>query len=277
MKTVSVNGLRCAYLEWGDRARPLVLLVHGFPDTPRSWDAIGPALAAEGYWVVAPFLRGYAPSEAGPRDTTASDLAEDGVGYVTALGRERAHLVGHDWGAELAYGAVALAPQRFLSLTTVAIPHRAALRPTLAIAWGLRHFISLKLPGAVERFRADGFAMAETFMKRWSPTWRYTAEDLEPLHACLREPGTVRAALGYYRAASFRTPPALRAPVTVPTLCIAGESDPAVSPREFEATRAHFTAGFDVLAVPGGHFCHRESPMQVIAGLLAHFRTHDAG
>lgn len=271
MKTVTVNGLRCAYLEWGSPTRPLVVLVHGFPDTPHGWSVIADALAQAGYWVVAPFLRGYAPSEAGPHDTTSRDLAEDGAAYGLALGRERLHLVGHDWGAELAWGAVGLRPERFLSVTAIGIPHRAALRPSLKLAWGLRHFAELTFPGGEGRFARDDFAMIARLARRWSPTWEFGDDELAPVKACFREPGTTHAALGYYRAAAVRTPGYLKAKVQVPTLCIAGQHDPAVEVRDFEATRGHFTGPFEVLPVPGGHFCHRESPQPVIEGLLRHF------
>jgi pimeloyl-ACP methyl ester carboxylesterase len=274
VKTVQVNGLRCAYLEWGEASKPLVLMVHGFPDTPHAWTEIGSAVAASGYWVVAPFLRGYAPSEAGPKDTTSEDLARDGAAYVAALGREKAHLVGHDWGAELAYGAVGVAPEKFSSLTAVAIPHRAALRVTWRMAWGLRHFGALSLPWAKSRFAKDDFAELERLTRRWSPTWKFTAEDLAPVKACFRAPGTVHAALGYYRAAAIRSPAFLKAKVQVPTLVVAGLEDPAVEVRDYESTRGHFAKGFEVLAVRGGHFCHRESPKEVVAGLLKHFAAH---
>jgi pimeloyl-ACP methyl ester carboxylesterase len=72
---VEANGMRFAYLEWG--SGPLVLAMHGFPDTPHTWNVIGPALAAEGFRVVAPFQRGYAPSSMPARDATSKDLGED--------------------------------------------------------------------------------------------------------------------------------------------------------------------------------------------------------
>lgn len=274
MKTFTANGLKFGYLEWGDpggETKPLVLCAHGFPDSPHAWSEIGTALAAAGYWVVAPFLRGYSPSEAGPRDTTSEDLARDGAAWVEALGRQKAHLVGHDWGAELAYGAVGVAPEKFSSLTCVAIPHRVRLKFTFNIAWGLRHFGSLSLPWAESRFAANDFAELEMLTRRWSPTWKFTAEDMAPVKACFREPGTVHAALGYYRAAAIRTPAFLKPQVQVPTLVIAGTDDPAVAVRDYESTREHFAKGFEVLAVRGGHFCHREDPKPCIEALLKHF------
>jgi pimeloyl-ACP methyl ester carboxylesterase len=102
MKRVRANGLDFAYVEQGEG--PLVLLLHGFPDTAMSWGHQIPALAAAGYRAVAPYLRGYSPTEI-PRDgfydkaTLATDVAE----LIRALGGGPAHLIGQDWGATIGY------------------------------------------------------------------------------------------------------------------------------------------------------------------------------
>lgn len=265
---VDANGLRFAYLEWGEG--PLVLAMHGFPDTPHTWDGLAPAIAAAGFRVVAPFLRGYAPSGQPERDTTTPTLGADVVALLDALGAPRAHLLGHDWGAEAVYAGVGLAPQRVISLTTIGIPHRAAITPTPKLGWALRHFLTLSLPGAEARFARHDFAQLELLLRRWSPTWRFTAEDLAPMKACFHAPGTVHGALGYYRASSVFTPAFMKTRVAVPTLCVAGADDPGVGVETYEATRGHFTAGFELAVIPGGHFCHRESPARLIPKLLSH-------
>ncbi|MFO0595280.1 MAG: alpha/beta fold hydrolase [Myxococcaceae bacterium] len=273
MKTFTANGLKFAALEWGTPAAPLVLLVHGFPDTADSWTVLGPQLADGGFHVVAPFLRGYAPSALPERDTDLRTLATDVAEWAAVLGEgQPVHLVGHDWGAEAAYGAVGLAASRFRSLTTIGIPHRATLKPSLRLAWGLRHFAELTLPGAEGRFARDDFAMMEKLIKRWSPDWKYGAAELEPVRACFRQPGVVHAALGYYRAASAFTPDFMRAKVQVPALCVVGADDPALRASDYEPTRAHFAKGMEILSIRGGHFCHREAPEQLIGPLLAHLR-----
>src|SRR5271168_3195362 len=105
---VDANGLNFAYLENG--SGPLVLMLHGFPDTAHSWDDLRPRLAARGYRAVSPFMRGYHPTAIPTRDADAATLAADVLALVKALGETRAIVVGHDWGAAAAYGAAALAP-----------------------------------------------------------------------------------------------------------------------------------------------------------------------
>jgi pimeloyl-ACP methyl ester carboxylesterase len=271
--TIEANGLRFSALEWG--RGPLVLLLHGFPDSAHTWDRIGPEIAQAGYRVVAPFLRGYAPSGLPARDADIRTLGEDIIAIIDALGADRARVIGHDWGAEALYAAAALAPQRIEQMIAIAIPHRARITPTPRLVWALRHFFTFKLPGAARRFARNDYAGVERLYRRWSPTWRYTAEDLDAAKNVLAAPGGLDAVLGYYRAARFRMPAFQRAPVTVPTLCIAGADDPNLGPAEFEAARAQFAAGYTVATIPGGHFCHRESPEACLAAIVPFFAAGD--
>ena len=263
---IDAGGTRFAALAWGDG--PLVLLLHGFPDTARTWDRIGPELAHAGYRVVAPFLRGYAPTAIPDVDTTTRRLAEDVLALVDALGGGRARIVGHDWGAEAVYAAADLAPDRIERLAAIAIPHRATVRFTPALLWAARHFATLRLPGAARRFAADDYAMVDVLCRRWSPTWQFTAEDLEPVKNAFAAPGCLDAALGYYRAVDARTPDFMRATNAVPTLVVTGADDPAVTTEMFERGRAHFTGRYEVTSIPGGHFCHREAPDALVRALV---------
>ena len=111
METIAANGVTFAYLTEGKG--PLVLLLHGFPDTAHSWDRVIPALAAAGYRVVAPFMRGYHPTQIpadGQYDTDT--LGRDALALISALGEEKAIVVGHDWGASAAYSAATLGPEQ---------------------------------------------------------------------------------------------------------------------------------------------------------------------
>src|SRR5262245_26717623 len=134
MQTVTANGLKFAYLEQG--SGPLVLLLHGFPDTAHTWEHVLPKLAQAGYRAVAPFTRGYHPTELSPDNKYDTDtLASDAIALVDALGGAPAILVGHDWGASAAYGAVGMAPDKFRLLVTLAVPHPRGLKPTPRLVW----------------------------------------------------------------------------------------------------------------------------------------------
>src|SRR5262245_55186705 len=122
---IDANGLRFAFLEEGHG--PLVLLLHGFPDTAHTWDFVRPRVAQKGYRVVAPFLRGYHPSGIPDRDPDGETISRDVLALITALGESSAIVVAHDWGAAAAYGAASLEPTRVRKLVTLTIPHPATL------------------------------------------------------------------------------------------------------------------------------------------------------
>jgi len=265
---IEANGLRFAYLE--DGRGPLVLLLHGFPDTAHSWDHLRPLLAARGFRAVSPWMRGYAPTAIPPRDADVETLARDALALIEALGETTAVIVGHDWGASAAYGAAALDPARVARLVAVAIPHPALVRPTPLDVWRLRHFLLYKLPGATRRFAARDFAALPAICRRWSPRWTPSPDELAAVRAAFSEPGSLDAALGYYRALGFRPPAFLRRPIAVPTLAFAGLDDPNFRPAVFAAARRMFHADYTVVQMPGGHFMHREHPEDFAVRLLAH-------
>ncbi|MDP3276352.1 MAG: alpha/beta hydrolase [Deltaproteobacteria bacterium] len=258
LKYITANDVRLAYFEEG--TGPLVLLIHGFPDTPHTWSAVRPAIAALGFRVVTPFTRGYFPSEI-PRNGAydADTLGQDVVSLITALGEERAVIVGHDWGASAAYSAAGLSPERVQMLITVAIPHPASVVPTPSLLWTVRHFFAFQPKSANARVRADDFAHLDELVQRWSPAWHVPPDETRAVKEALRPEGHAEAALGYYRALSLALPKAQRRPVTVPSVAFAGTDD-LIAPSAYERARKRYRAAYEVVTMPGGHFMHREHP-----------------
>ncbi len=266
-RVVKANGLSFTCLEEGEG--PLVLLLHGFPDTAHSWDAVRPALAAAGFRAVSPFTRGYAPTEVpADGDYRMEALADDAVALIEALEAESAIVLGHDWGSPAAHGAAIKAPSRVRMLVTVAIPHPASVRLTPALIWRARHFLAFRRRSAAGRLRADDFAQVDQLVRRWSPAWQPSPDETAAVKRAFAEPGCVEAALGYYRAAGNSVPRFLRAPVEVPALAFAGAGDRAAGPAAFERARRWYSGGYQVVTLPGGHFLHREHPEQFISELL---------
>jgi pimeloyl-ACP methyl ester carboxylesterase len=268
LRHVEANGLRFAYLE--DGRGPLVLLLHGFPDTARSWDHARPRIAARGFRAVSPWMRGYAPTAIPPRDADLETLARDALALIEALGETSAVIVGHDWGAAAAYAAASLEPARVTKLVAIGIPHPATLRPSLVNLWRARHFVLYKLPGAARRFAAHDFAALPALCKRWSPRWSPSADELAPVRAAFSDPASLDAAFGYYRQLRFRPQPFLRTPIAAPTIAFAGLDDPNVTPADYAAAGRMFQAAYAVEQMRGGHFMHREHPDDFAAKLLAH-------
>jgi len=257
-RTITANGLRFGYLEQG--TGPLVLMVHGFPDTAHTWDKTMPAVAAAGFRAVAPFTRGYKPTEV-PSDGAydVETLARDVLALIDAFGGS-AILVGHDWGAAAAYAAAALAPERIKLLVTVGVPHPRSLVPTPWLLWRIRHMAMLRWRSAHARMKRDDFAYLDALVKRWSPAWQYGPDEFAHVKQVFADDACLDAALGYYRALRARLPASQRASITVPAVAFAGEHDPTLAPRAFEKARTCFTSSYEVVQVPGGHFMHREHP-----------------
>ncbi|MCV7213775.1 alpha/beta hydrolase [Mycobacterium crocinum] len=265
---VEANGLTFAYIEEG--AGPLVLMLHGFPDTAHTWDHLRPLIAARGYRAVSPFMRGYHPTAVPAADPGQETLARDVLALISALGASEAVLIGHDWGAAAVYGAAALRPDLVSKLITVAIPHPATLKPSLRKVWGVRHFAAYKLPGAAKRFARNNFEALPAIYRRWSPTWTPDFSEFDAVRECFSSPGSLDAAFGYYRKLSPLPSASLKKKITVPTVVIAGTDDPVAEPSDYRRAARMFKGEYIVEEVPGGHFMHREHPALFAARVLGH-------
>ena len=273
---VDANGMTFHYLAAGEG--PLALCLHGFPDNAHTYDEMLPALAAAGFRAVAPFMRGYAPTSPAPDGRYQSVLlAQDALALVSALGSERACLVGHDWGATAAYGAAALAPERVERMVTIGAAHPAAFRGDLATSYerhkGIWHAYFFQMPFAEQAVAANDFAFIEQWWRDASPEYDPTPI-IERVKATFRVPGVVTAALGYYRHTFHpgNRDPALEAlqgrvssaPTPVPTLALHGTRDRPGRLEAFERMDDLFVGGLQKIVYPGaGHFVHVERPGDV--------------
>ena len=265
------------YVDEGDRAAPLALLQHGFPDIPRSLFPLAERLRAAGYRTVMPFLRGYAPSTtAGPFDDAR--MGADLVALARALSPERpAVLIGHDWGAVGTYAAVRLDPGAFRVAVTLAIPHVAAFtrNATRSPAQQLRsaYMAFFNLPLLPELIvPARNFAFVEALWRRWSPGYVAPRDYMEDLKSCLR--ASMPAPLGHYRAlprapGGSRTGALRSAGIDVPLLHLHGADDGCVAPEMSEGEERYFNAKFRREVLPGvGHFLQLEAPDEVARHIL---------
>ena len=181
-RDISANGVRLRAAEAGEG--PLVLLLHGFPQFWWAWRAQLTGLAAAGFRVVAPDLRGYGASDKPPRGYDLPTLSADVAALVRALGEQDAVVVGHDWGGLLAWTTAALHPRSVRRLVVLSMAHPRRLRAAVTDAdqrHALRHALHFQLPRLPERrlTRADDDPVAE-LMRRWAgPAWTSTADFAE--------------------------------------------------------------------------------------------------
>jgi pimeloyl-ACP methyl ester carboxylesterase len=275
---VDAGDVELALFERGEG--PLVVCLHGFPDSAWSMAGLLETLADAGFRAVAPAARGYAPSGLPPRrTTTVLDLARDAIAVADALGEEELMIVGHDWGAVTAYAAANLAPHRVHRIVAAAVPHAAALlrSPSPGQLWRSRYMLQFQVPDLPERLLArDGLRRIDDLARRWSPTWDPTPDELATLRRGLEGPGRLTAALGPYRGLrrSLRDPDVRRValgPVPVPALVLHGEDDACVAPHLYAGMDDLFPGGLTRASIPGaGHFVHLEAPDAFAEHVLAH-------
>lgn len=266
---------------------PLVLCLHGFPDSPHTFFPLMDVLADQGYQAIAPYLFGYCPSSPlASYDLTS--LARGLLAFVDALGAKRVFLVGHDWGAVISYAMVALYPERVHRLVCAAIPPLRTLEGLLTDplklpmstrqllrSWYIAFFQLPHLPQASLKFR--DFALVEWLWRRWSPSWQFDESDLAPTKALFRNASALTAAVAYYRALrkSFFSPGQrriIRAKISVPTTLIAGTQDGCLGIEMYAGVESVFTGPYRMVTLfDAGHFMHREDPQRFAEEVLASF------
>lgn len=266
------NSLRFGYIEKGEG--PLVLLLHGFPETARSWKQVQNHLSAKGYRTVAVFMRGYAPTALAPNYSVRS-MGEDVVALIKALGEEQATIVGHDWGASAAYEAAFVAPDTISNLVTISIPHPRGTQPSMALLRRAPHFVYYQLPSADRLVWSHDFSHIRRIFKAWSPEFDMPEEDFVDIRKTMEVPGVIEATLGYYHAliANGKDNAELTATddIVVPTLVMVGDADGAVGLDGFRDAESAFTGPYAFERLDGvGHFPQIEAPKRV-ADLIADF------
>ena len=268
---------------------PIVLCLHGFPDNAGSFRHQLPALAEAGYRAISLTLRGYEPGAIpADGDYTMETTATDILAVIESLDTGPVHLIGHDWGAAVAYVATSAAPERFKSLTVMAVPHagrfaREGLRipKQLRLSWYMGFFnIPWLSDWVVQR---QDYAFIRKLWRDWSPGWQPEPGVLDSVIQTLSQPGVRSAALGYYRAALSIKALLVSAeeahyPVPVPTLALSGERDGCIASEVFEQLMVaqDFPKGLTFSRIAeAGHFLHQEQPEQVNREILDWLKLND--
>ena len=273
-RTITANGLDFAYFTDGPENGPLALCLHGFPDTAHTWRHLLPDLAAAGFRAVAPFLRGYAPTQVPPDGQyQLGALVRDAAALHEVLGGGGdAVIVGHDWGALVAYGAVAHEPARWRRAVTAAVPPTAAIGMSLFTyaqlqkSWYMFFFLS---PLAEVALPLEDYAFLDHLWRDWSPGYD-GSWDVARVKESIGDPEHIVAAIGTYRALydpSLQVPEladeqaATLLPTPIPTLYLHGRDDGCMLLSSIGAPLDFMAPGSELEIVDdAGHFHHLERP-----------------
>jgi len=277
-----LDGVRLHYAECGSGNDDLVLLLHGFPEFWYSWRHQLAALGRS-YHVIAPDMRGYNLSDKplGVENYSMDLLVNDVVGLINHFGAGKAAIVGHDWGAGVAWAAAHKHPERISKLAVMQVPPASAWRANLTFrqllrSWYMFFFQLPRVPEwAISRKNLSG--IDRTFRERVVNKDAFTDNDIELYKEALRQSGALTAAINYYRAnvgrVMFRTHadgiPKKDRRIAMPTLFIFGEQDFAIIPETVRGVGRYVSGPYSEVRIPeSGHWVQNEAAEKVNNALL---------
>jgi len=274
---IQANGVKLHYINEG--TGELVVLLHGFPEFWYGWKNQISVLSKQ-YRVVAPDMRGYNLSD---KPTNVSDykievLAKDIADLIKALGAEKAIVVGHDWGAAVAWAVAALHPEVVKKLAILNVPHPAKMQQAFMkfnfSQWKKSWYIFFfQLPFLPEKLVGNKDFFKRTFDNMCQRKNIFSEEDLHKYAEAYRQPGTITAALNYYRAA-FRgvTSGVVFPKIKAPVMVLWGEHDKALGKELTYNTDKFCEGSFEIhYDNTSGHFIQHENPEWVNEKLLKFF------
>ncbi|MFZ4874645.1 alpha/beta fold hydrolase [Janthinobacterium sp. Mn2066] len=293
--TISTPLLEVAYLEWNPAGHRTAVLVHGWPDSPESWRGTATALAAAGYRVLAPALRGCAPTRfrhaATRRSGQLAALGRDLLDFIDAMQLQRPLLVGHDWGARAVANACGLRASAASALVMLSVGY-GTNDPQQALSYGQArnywyHWF-MATPRGQHAVEHDRQAFTRMLWDTWSPAGWYTQADFARASRAFDGPDWAEVVLHSYRHrwAFVQGDPAYAAdeaalqpaPVLhLPTLVLHGAADTCNHPDTSGGRERYFSGPYRRVLLEGiGHFPQREAPQAVAGAILVFADGHQA-
>jgi pimeloyl-ACP methyl ester carboxylesterase len=293
MKTIRTRLLEIAYFDDGPQDGEPLLLLHGWPESPKGFEQISSHLHGAGFRTIAPFLRGFGAtrflSPDTPRVGVAAALAQDALDLTDCLGLSRFSVIGHDWGARIGYALAALASERLRSLCAISV----AFQP----GFGFRtpsydqsrrfwyQFFMCSAKGATS-VTEDPIGFSRFQWETWSPPGWFAEEDFKAAARAWENPDYSAITLNSYRSRwlegelcdsrydQLQAKLNESTSIGVSTLMIQGGADSCDPPSESEGLEQYFTADYERIVIAEvGHFPHREAPGTVADLILRHLQN----
>lgn len=264
------DGLEFDVLDQGPLDGPIVLLLHGFPERAASWSAVMNELNEAGFRTIAPDQRGYSPG-ARPkrrRDYRVGALVDDVVALIDTIGAP-VHLVGHDWGANIAWVTAGRRPDLMLSLTAFSVPHPGSFMTALLTSRQILHswyFAFFQLPVLPEKWMTRPGQRAE----KWYEKSGMNADDLERTRTDVVDYGALPYAVTWYRGLPFSNPGIGRLRITVPTSMVWSDGDTFISRSAIEHAQQYVDARYTLTVLAGvTHWIPTQAPTEAAQAIIA--------
>ena len=271
----------------GPETGPPLMLLHGWPDDARTWDALLPALHGAGYRTIVPFLRGCGPTRfhdgTAMRSGEITALTQDILDLADALGLPRFAIVGHDWGARIAYTAACVARERITSIAALSVGwNKNDPDQPISLRQSQNYWYQwlMGLDRGAELVRTDRRSYTRYIWEIWNPGWPVPDEVFDATAASFANPDWADITLHSYRVrwnlapknpahAALTKAVAANPIVRVPTLMLQGGADPCADPASSEGKESLFGDRYDRVVLGGlGHFPQRQRPDLVLQHLL---------
>lgn len=239
----------------GEGNKELVILLHGFPETSMMWSGLMDQLASQGFYCLAPDMRGYSKDACpkGVRNYTVDQLGTDVLNMAKALERDRFHLIGHDWGAAIGWHIVYHHPEKILSWTALSVPHNKAFvkaYKTDPVQKKKSRYIGFFLLPFIPEImiRRNNFKSFRSLWKNSSP------EELDHYLSVFRRKSSLTGALNYYRANLRKGGIRTIGDIETPTLFIWGKKDLAIGEAAARGTEKYIKGDYTFLVLEAGHW-----------------------
>ncbi|MBA3868383.1 MAG: alpha/beta hydrolase [Anaerolineae bacterium] len=278
---IKTNGISLHVVQAGPEDGPLVILLHGFPDFWYGWRKQIDFLAEQGYRVWAPDQRGYNISEK-PNGIAAYNLDElsaDVIGLIDAAGCETSMLVGHDWGAAVAWWTACKYPERLSKLVIMNVPHQNVFRKTVLTdreqslrSWYIGFFQIPFIPETLKGAMSESFARG---MQSSSKPGAFTDADMGEYRKAWAQPGALKSMINWYRAIVQQPPPSPDPLVKVPTLILWGKKDAYLKWEMAEESLKLCVDGQLIYFDDTTHWIQHEEPERVNQLVVNFFKSHD--
>ena len=263
----------------GKESDETVILLHGFPETNHMWTPLMIDLVKEGFYCIAPNKRGYSrdAKPTGRKNYTLEKLGDDIIQISKVLGRDKFHLIGHDWGALIGWYLSNQYPELLLSWSALSVPHTQAFGEAI-----VSDPIQKRMSAYIRYFQfpwLPEFNIKKNDYKLFKRLWKNSSKDeVADYLSVFREHGTVSAALNYYRG-NYRMlkragTTAILGDVHVPTLFIWGEADFAIGNYGVEKCQDHVKGDYNFVKLKGGHWLVQTNYDEVASSVINHLKKY---